>query len=343
MYKKAYLVLVDKMFYKNRIFQLKNPDNFSDRLFKERTYPYFLLQQEFKKLGIVLDTYDYFKEGDSSYVLVFVDVPVNLEYFLKKHKNADKFLIIYESPIISLRNLDKKNHKHFKKVFTWQNSLIDNKKYFKLNYANTIPDNLGFSSSDKKKLCTMISGHKFKTNPAELYTERVKAIRWFEKNATEDFDFYGKGWDRYYFKDNFTKLNRLTFLTKFLKPHYPSYKGPVKLRDEIYKKFKFAICYENSTGCDGYISEKIFDCFFSGCVPIYWGESNIDKYIPKNTFIDKRLFKTYEELYSHIKNMPSEKYEEYLENIKKFIKSEKMYPFTAECFAETISREITKE
>jgi hypothetical protein len=35
----------------------------------------------------------------------------------------------------------------------------------------------------------------------ELYSKRVEAIKWFEKNHPEDFDFYGIGWDRYVSSD----------------------------------------------------------------------------------------------------------------------------------------------
>jgi hypothetical protein len=34
------------------------------------------------------------------------------------------------------------------------------------------------------------------------------------------------------------------------------------------EKYKFSICYENARDIPGYITEKIFDCFFAGCVPI---------------------------------------------------------------------------
>ena len=40
--------------------------------------------------------------------------------------------------------------------------------------------------------------------------------------------------------------------------------------------------------------------------------------------------------------MPDSEYEKYLQEIKKFLESEKMYPFTAEYFAKTISEELAK-
>ena len=52
------------------------------------------------------------------------------------------------------------------------------------------------------------------------------------------------------------------------------------------KNISFAICYENARDIPGYITEKIFDCFFAGCVPIYWGGApNVTDHIPANTFI----------------------------------------------------------
>ena len=34
----------------------------------------------------------------------------------------------------------------------------------------------------------------------------------------------------------------------------------------------------------GYITEKIFDSFFAGVVPIYWGAENITDYVPKSLY-----------------------------------------------------------
>jgi hypothetical protein len=182
-------------------------------------------------------------------------------------------------------------------------------------------------------------------HPKELYTERIKAIRWFEDNHPEDFDLYGNGWDRYHFEGIFlgikiARLNRLKFLTKLLRPYYPSYRGSIKSKRETYQKYKFAVCYENVKDAEGYITEKIFDCFFGGSVPIYLGVQNITRHIPQNTFINKRNFDTYEDLYAYIKNMPDVKYLDYLEAIKKFLKSMQAYPFSAEYFADTIIKEI---
>ena len=137
------------------------------------------------------------------------------------------------------------------------------------------------------------------------------------------------------------RLNRLKWLTKLLAPYYPSYKGKVGSKKATYQKYKFSICYENAKDFNGYITEKILDGFLGDTVPVYLGAPNITSHIPKNTFIDKRDFKTYEELYRYIKNMPENEYKNYLDSINKFLKGKDAYPFSAQCFADTLIGEIT--
>ena len=327
---------------KNKMFQSPSSPIGDDLM-----YPFFYLSQQLKKNGhrvTTIDT-DELKNFDA---VVFMDFPGLKNKYLKKSiKNDFKniYLIAIESPIVKPDNLDLKNHKYFKKIFTWSDKLIDNKKYFKINYSHKIPENLDFNISKKEKLCAMIASNKFTPHPNELYSERVGAIRWFEKNHPEGFDLFGIGWDKYYFYGKFfginlLRLNRLKLLAKILGPNYPSWKGEVKSKNGTYKKYKFAICYENAKDFNGYITEKIVDCFFAGCVPVYLGAPNITSHIPKTTFIDKRNFNNYEGLYKYLKNMNNEEYSGFLNAIKNFIKSDEFYPFSADYFAETIIREI---
>ena len=53
---------------------------------------------------------------------------------------------------------------------------------------------------------------------------------------------------------------------------------------EYLKDFKFNICPEN-TNSNGYVTEKIFQAFYSGCIPIYWGNRN-----PEPEVINKEAF-----------------------------------------------------
>ena len=321
-------------------FYLNNTQfDISDKIRDNCLYMFYFLKKRLEENGIDLSTQDINPPSESQFI-IYNEMPRIKDIFSDKNN----YLLIFESEVVRPDNWSVENHKYFKKIFTWNDEFVDNKKYFKINFAHKIPVDLDFDLNKKTKLCAMIAGHKFKSHPLELYTERVKAIRWFEQNHPEDFDLYGIGWDKHYFKGvlSMLNINRFEVLTKLLKPKYPSYKGAVKSKNEVLQKYKFAICYENARDIPGYITEKIFDCFFAGCVPVYRGAPNATDYIPADAFIDRRKFQTYDELYKYLKNMPDEKYLDYLDAIKNFIKSNKIYPFSAECFAETIVREILK-
>ena len=328
-----------EVYNKNKMFT----DKFSP-IGDDLMYPCVYLGQYLIKKGHRINTID-MDNIENFDAIVFMDFPTFKNKYFKQlvsDKSKNLYLLIFESEVIRPDNWNLKNHKYFKKIFTWNDDFVDNKKYFKINFSSKIPADLNFDLNKKDKLCTTIVANKFKFHQLELYTERVNAIRWFEENHPEDFDLYGIGWDKYYFKGMLSRLNRFDTLTKFLKPKYPSYKGSVESKREVLQKYKFAICYENARDISGYITEKIFDCFFAGCVPVYWGALNVNEHIPEDTFIDKRNFSTYKELYKYLKNMPDEEYMNYLKAIKNFIKSDKIYPFSAECFAETIIKEIVE-
>ena len=280
-----------EVYNKNRMFT-----NTSSPIGDDLMYPFVYLGKYLVKNGHKINTID-MDDIRNFDAIVFIDFPTfKNKYFrrLVNNKFENLYLLILESLIIKPDNFDKQNHKYFKKIFTWNDGFVDNKKYFKINFSHKIPDKVEFNIKNKNKFCTMIVANKFKSHPLELYTERVKAIRWFEQNHLEDFDLYGIGWDRYYFKGMLSGLNRFDALRKLLKPKYPSYRGTVKLKRDVLQKYKFAICYENARDIPGYITEKIFDCFFAGCVPVYWGAPNVTDHIPEDTFIDRRDFKSYE-------------------------------------------------
>lgn len=330
-----------EIYNKNRMFT-----DASSPIGDDLLYPFVYLGQYLVKKGHEVNTIDMDNNIENFDAILFMEFPTfKNKYFrqLINNKFENLYLLIFESEVVRPDNWNVENYKYFKKIFTWNDEFIDGKEYIKYYWPNKIPENLDFDLSKKTELCTMIAGHKFKSHPLELYTERVKAIRWFEQNHPEDFDLYGIGWDKYYFKGALSMLNRFEVLTKLLKPKYPSYRGAVKSKRRMLQKYKFAICYENARDVPGYITEKIFDCFFAGCVPVYWGAPNVTEHIHADTFIDKRKFRTYEELYSYLKNMPDREYMGYLDAIRSFIKSDKIYPFSAECFADTLTNEITRD
>ncbi|MCK9265610.1 glycosyltransferase family 10 [bacterium] len=298
-------------------------------------YGFYMLREKFLENDIDLSTQDINPIKDSEFI-IYNDMPES------KYIVPDNYLLLIESRIVYPENWDLEKHKYFKKIFTWDDTLIDGKKYFKINYSHKIPKTFDINISQKNKLCVMVNSNKYYKHPLELYSERIKAIRWFEKHHSEDFDLYGFGWDKAVFKGVLKRLNRFDKLAKVLAPRRSSFKFPAPA-SEVMSNYKFSICYENGRDIPGYITEKIFNSFFAGCVPVYFGAPNITDYIPANTFIDKRNFKNYEELYRYLKDMRDSEYIRYLDSIKNFVLSDKIYPFSAECFVETLFKEIVEK
>jgi alpha(1,3/1,4) fucosyltransferase len=302
------------------------------------------LYKESLSIGIEFKTLDMIGLNEKIDAYLFLDYPrMSNKYVKKAFKTAiPKYLIIYESEIIRPENWIKSNHDKFSKIFTWDDNLVDNKKFFKNNFSFNLPSDINKNLDKKVKLCTLIAGNKKVNHSNELYSERVKAINWFLKEHPQDFDLYGIGWNDYKFSGPkiIRALNRIKPLTRLLSRRVYFYKGPVDSKKSVLEKYKFAICYENAKGYSGYISEKIFDCFFSGCIPIYWGADNIEDHIPKGCFIDKREFENYNDIYSYIDSMSDESILQYLNNIELFLNSELAYMFSSVRFQKLLMREV---
>jgi hypothetical protein len=148
----------------------------------------------------------------------------------------------------------------------------------------------------------------------ELYSERIK---WAVKlTPFIEVDLFGRGWD---------KLSRssLWFVYLFnLKTLKKIYKGPCASKLDTMSQYKFSLCFENLI-MDGYITEKIFDCFYCGTIPIYWGGSDIEKWIPANCYIDMSKFTNPRDLSNFLKKISEVEIEIYKKNAKEFLTSDK--------------------
>lgn len=341
--KDIYLVCISDVYYQNGIFDANNPLNRDDSF-----YPYILLQHELAARGFRLQTFDCLDaaaESNGNFCLLFSDIPSNVNQILRKFPAVKKYLIINESEVIIPKNWDLNLHQHFSKIFTWDDRFIDNTKYFKTNFSNKFPASIPKTLADKKKLCTLIAFNKKSRHPLELYSKRQEAIQWFEKNHPDEFDFFGIGWDKYTFSGPrlIRLLNRIHPLRRLLAPRYSTYRGTVERKFDTLRKYRFSICYENVRDLSGWVTEKIFDCFFAGCIPVYWGASNVTQHIPEDCFIDKRKYSTYQELYDLMKNMDNSIYLGYLDRIENYLRSPQAYQYTAEFFAKTIADTICND
>ena len=298
--------------------------------------PFINIKEFFEKNGFAVHTVDFFFNNNNKYKSYYYFSFGIMENYqkLKMFDNVHLLgFIILEPPIIgnkiykSLRNISN----NFYKVFLlniigdgYDKSLVI-KNNLKLFYHphSFLDIHHEYWKNNKRDNIVLINGNKSKFFSKELYSKRIDAL--LSLNKFTKVDLYGTNWN---------KISRENvswdFLRNFLKIQ-KIYKGTCSSKFKILKNYKFSICFENSQ-INGYVSEKIYDCFHVGTIPIYLGAPNIKDLIPSNCYIDFREYKNYRELFVDLKKFNNQKIEEYKNNAKDFLKSEKnkifYYSFT---------------
>jgi hypothetical protein len=75
--------------------------------------------------------------------------------------------------------------------------------------------------------------------------------------------------------------------------------GPVEDKQAFLKQHRFNIAFENSA-YKGYTTEKIYDAFIAGCIPVYWGDPSIERYFNPKRFINYNDYKKENELVDYL-------------------------------------------
>ena len=306
------------------IFEL--PDRYNPTLpYGVDRYFFYSLKKKFVKNGHSIGTIDQISiEGAD--LVIFIDIQDIFKYYFNAINQSPRphmILLIREPPSFEPSHSHKiitKISTQFDCVLTWMDDFgaVSNIKPVTLPIS---PRQLSFSSSskvtsyDERDLLVNISSNKMSSHPEELYSERERVIKFYNEYHPEKFGLYGVGWN-----DNYTP-GKIAY-GRWTEESYSFYYGSTSRKSRIYDKYKFALAFENIAGLNGYVSEKVFDVFTSGRIPIYWGASNIDEYLPKKSYIDYRKFAHPHLLHRYISEMTRTEYEDRLEIIKKFLSNE---------------------
>jgi len=294
-----------------------SPNHLGNRLFTDTNVrddilaPYREIKRAAEEQGWSMATFDQFPLNEVDKVLAF-----NFEAFpeailsaLDAVGRANMVAIVCEPPVIASIYYDQDIQRCFGAFYLAESTLPDNRNSFYLGFPVS-PVDTDWVPFEAKKLLVSITGGKFLSFEGCLYADRIKAIKHFQTSLPEEFDMFGEGWKR-------------DTLFPGISPHklFPCYKGSVSSKHETMRKYKFSLCYENCNDVYGYVSEKIFDSMRCGCVPIYLGAPDIEEYVPKACFVDRREFGSDREVEQFILGMSPEKYASYLDAIKEFLNS----------------------
>lgn len=90
-------------------------------------------------------------------------------------------------------------------------------------------------------------------------------------------------------------------------------KSDWKINPNLFKEYKFVICFENSFAED-YITEKLPNVMFANSIPIYRGAKNVGEYFNTKSFINYKDYGSYKKMIDKIIELDQseEKYLEFL-------------------------------
>lgn len=161
----------------------------------------------------------------------------------------------------------------------------------------------------------------------DIYPLRLSLIEKYARFS--EFYLFGKGWTEAI--KNWPRIQRIPFA------NYPM---PCSDKLITLSKFRFSICFENCI-YPGYITEKIFDSFFAGVVPVYLGAPDITDYIPSDCFINFRKFASLEELWMSLESFSESEWNNHRDAIARFLASPEFVPFKQETVASKYFRWLT--
>jgi len=300
--RKIFIDPPSKAFYKNRFFT----DSELNR--DHCLQPYITWKKEMFKQGVDVNTFDLWNQkSDMDYYSFGI---LNHLDALQAHPNVNmKAFYIFEPPIVdpSIYQALPKLTAIFDEVYIHNThgdgySLhdVDQSKLKKLYWPQPFNHVLEpyWSNIERKSKVVVINGnHRPASRKNELYSKRIEAMADLAKY--DMVDLYGRGWDRWYSRSSMWMpywKNRNMLMS--------IYKGSCKSKYEALSQYEFCLCFENMS-MDGYMTEKLFDCLYAGCIPIYWGAPDVTDYINPDVFIDVRSFQCWDTLQDYLSSLSS--------------------------------------
>lgn len=280
----------------------------------DRRRPFRQLRTVLNRLGYTIRESQTLSDVEDPHAIVVFDVRPDEVERLAQFPRELLTLVLWKDPIAAPSNFDARCHERFQRIYTWNSDLVDDERYHRISYPYLRPMIDDVVPFENRKLCALMASNRAVDHPDQLYSAERDVAAYFSTAEYDSFDLYGWGWDP---------------------ALHPNYRGVFLKKAERLRRYRFSFCYETVKGWNGFVTNKIFDSFEAGCVPIYWGAPDVADFIPKNCFIAREDFRSDAELRDFLRDMTAVTFERYVERIRGFLKSRQALTYSASHFVST--------
>jgi hypothetical protein len=328
--------------------------------------PWICLRDWFAARGIPVHTADRYLRGEirsSRYIYFSVGLLNHYKTIAQQPGVIASAFFEFESPVVAPDQYAEipSLQRYFKRIFTFTDaealapflrSTLQS-ELFHLPYPHDAVHEELWRRGDRKFLVMMNHNKLPAVYWRELYSERMRAVQYFA--AWKEIDLYGLGWDGPSFQMGWAGPGSVQKIRRGLQKQWQKlrpvpvleaarsvYRGVASSKLDTISEYTFLLCFENVI-LKGWVTEKIFDCFAAGTVPIYWGAPDIETFVPRECFIDMRNFKGYDELRMHLKSLDKKSIERYRENGREYMRSAQFQPFKKQAFVDIMARLVEED
>jgi Glycosyltransferase family 10 (fucosyltransferase) C-term len=305
---------------------------------------YAVLREKARQRNILMNTADV-APAEQADIVAYMMIPSPQEILAFKRKNPriKTLLILWETSLGGAVFLNPRNHAGFDVVLTYKPSLVDRKKYFPMRPHAYDRSRIrsGRPFNERRIGCLVGTNRKFRYRsgvmarargwrfsaadwidyvfcPGELIRYRSQVGRLCAQYGPGTFDIYGDGWDIHpETRDVCLGIPKTSTL-------------------EYMGGYRYYFAFENHRGKQSLISERIWDALWGDAVPVYCGNPEIAKYIPKGCFVDAADFDMPSQMLDWLARSSEVEWTRYRDAGRAFIHSHAIEQFLPDACAEEL-------
>lgn len=249
-------------------------------------------------LGIAFATHDLLPIDQADIVMhMSVPDPRQAAELRRAYPHVKAVLVLLETALGAAYTFNPKNHDAFDAVLTYDDRLVDGRKYFPIRPRAYDRSRIqtGLPFAERNLGCLVGTNRPFRRRtglgllskgwrlsahdwldyvlcPGQLIKYRSAVGRAAARRYADTFHIYGEGWD----DDPATRE-----ACRGIPTESPlTYAG----------RYRYYMAFENHSGEHSLISERIWDALWADSVPVYFGNTRIDRHVPPTCFVDARAF-----------------------------------------------------